>query len=352
MPLIQSKLPPIYHRFFPDFQSWQVPQEEIATCPDCVMCRKPNSAFINTKCCTYYPKLPNYLIGGILQDNRASLAEGKRIVKEQISNKNGIIPFGSVEPAQYRHNSQKILKKKESKRTQSEAESMLCPYYDRGNCSIWDYRENCCSTHFCFSVGGDFGQNFWRKLNNYLKFVEYELAKFALLQLNFPIAKIDIYKKTIEDYAIEDKTGKFYQNAYDDLWGNWAGKEEELFLKSYEIVSSLSNDEFIKIGGINQQIFQEQINHYYTQFIRPEIPEILIINPKAKVIKINNHFREYKTEMGNVIIPLLLEKFILLFNGESSTTEICQKLQVFNLNFEDDYLRKLYQLKILIPPNQ
>jgi Fe-S-cluster containining protein len=348
MSKIQAKLPPVYHSFFPDFQSWQVPDEEIATCHDCTMCRRPKSPFLNTKCCTYFPYLPNYLVGGILQDTRIELQEGKKRISERIQNALGIVPYGVIQSTQYADLSKKLRKKKEKSWKSSEAEALLCPYYDGGNCTIWDYRENCCSTHFCYSVGGNDGQSFWRKLNQYLVFTENELSKYALLQLGFPIEKISIERKKIIDYQIEDSAGKINHEKYNELWGDWAGKEAELYIESYKIIKNLSKEEFLRIGGTNQEIFLKQLEFTHQQFTNPKIPDFLKLNEKVKIKQINANKKEYSTDLGMVEIEGVLLKFIELFDGTRKTDEICSMIAPFIPNFKEEYLKKFYQIQILM----
>ena len=68
------------------FGTGALPDESRATCSDCAMC-KPDSGFtpdadddqvrfIRNGCCTYYPDLPNFLVGQVLmQGPRESMNE-------------------------------------------------------------------------------------------------------------------------------------------------------------------------------------------------------------------------------------------------------------------------------------
>ncbi|HYL82493.1 MAG TPA: hypothetical protein VEU07_16870, partial [Candidatus Acidoferrum sp.] len=71
----QSPLPPLYGRWMDDLLPGPIPRETAATCDDCAMWPgpgdQPRSDFFflpETKCCTYIPTLPNYLVGRILED--------------------------------------------------------------------------------------------------------------------------------------------------------------------------------------------------------------------------------------------------------------------------------------------
>src|SRR5688572_24165300 len=67
-----------------------IPDETRATCSDCPMCKTPepvterDRVFLqSTKCCTYSPVLPNFLVGGILLDEDAGFAEGKALFQRE-----------------------------------------------------------------------------------------------------------------------------------------------------------------------------------------------------------------------------------------------------------------------------
>ena len=127
---VSSKLPPLYHRFFPDFIESEIPAETIATCDDCVFCRQPQNPFINTKCCTYYPEMSNYLIGGLLQD--PGWTEGKNRMRALIKSRKGVTPYGLIRPKGYDLLDKELrtLHPADTGWTQREVEALRCPFYD------------------------------------------------------------------------------------------------------------------------------------------------------------------------------------------------------------------------------
>ena len=75
MPSILESLPALYRNLFPSFFQGPIPEETKATCSACAMCEAANPVRIesvdgvnrffrpaSTKCCTYHPRLPNYLV--------------------------------------------------------------------------------------------------------------------------------------------------------------------------------------------------------------------------------------------------------------------------------------------------
>lgn len=97
-----------------------------------------------TKCCTYYPSLPNYLVGAILLD-KDGVPEGVRRIESAISSKTTVSPVGIFPSRKYL-----ALYFKSSSATFGRSESLMCPYFEQptGLCTIWKHRESVCSTYF------------------------------------------------------------------------------------------------------------------------------------------------------------------------------------------------------------
>ena len=80
-----SPLPPLYAAWMDQLLAGPLPHEEDATCDDCAMLSEDgehhssSEVFFNpqTKCCSYIPALPNYLVGRILSDDDPDFAKGR-----------------------------------------------------------------------------------------------------------------------------------------------------------------------------------------------------------------------------------------------------------------------------------
>jgi len=131
---IKSKIPQLYHRFLPDFFDLEVPEETIATCSDCIMAKdfkkkkkRGKEYFIpDTKCCTYHPYIPNFLVGGLLSSNLSEHQEGKRRMIKKIENGKGIYPL-RIQPSfeyQFHYESFRPL-------AFGKSLDLLCPFFDQ-----------------------------------------------------------------------------------------------------------------------------------------------------------------------------------------------------------------------------
>src|SRR5262245_12128098 len=97
MTRLLDTVPEFYQRFLPDLFQQQVTHEAKATCDTCAMCESSCNTPVrpvdgtnhffrpDTKCCTYHPRLPNYLVGAILSDDSADLAEGRRRLEAKVA---------------------------------------------------------------------------------------------------------------------------------------------------------------------------------------------------------------------------------------------------------------------------
>ncbi|MGE0043157.1 MAG: hypothetical protein AB7V01_18425 [Vicinamibacterales bacterium] len=221
MAVLKTRLPALYHHLLPALADETYPDERFATCDDCIQAQTPTSALSGSKCCTYYPSLPNYLAGGVLADTSAAGATGRARLRAVIARGAGVTPLGVQEPASYAALSA-TLKQGEQVRSQDDALALLCPYYDNGACSIWNYREHLCSTFFCHSVGGEKGRAFWGLLNEYLRRVERALAAHAW-------SRVAGWRAPEPPGAGDAEPG----------WGDWRGRESEAYIRCHQEVSAL-----------------------------------------------------------------------------------------------------------------
>jgi Fe-S-cluster containining protein len=353
MPKLKSKLPPIYHNLLPDFIEGTIPEEKWATCDHCVRCRPVASPYVGTKCCDYYPHLANYLVGGILQDKRPEMAEGRNRISRLIDNKIGVTPYGILPPKGYSAQRKENYKApvftsgKPLREIKEEAIALRCPYLHEGSCTIWDYRENLCSTHFCISVGGATGREFWKATNTYLKMTENVLSCFALKQLG-AVRNVDTRPITHIDFELETDTGELDRNRYQQLWQEWEGREAEFYLRCYELVDSLGPQTFIELGGYTQVTLSENLQSVLDTFSYRLIPEYLVLHPDILIKK--GIPSECTLTLGNESTELnpVFYTFINRFDGKRTTTEIInQALQVM-LNLVP-VIEELIEKRMLTP---
>ena len=99
-------LPPLYQDWIGQLLQKPIPVETEATCLDCAMCTtkdvtrsKSDHLFHDkTKCCTYFPKLPNFLVGKIFLDQDPSFSAGRIRFLGQLFIFTVVTPLGVLPP--------------------------------------------------------------------------------------------------------------------------------------------------------------------------------------------------------------------------------------------------------------
>jgi Fe-S-cluster containining protein len=306
----------------------------------------------STKCCTYHPNLPNFLVGAILADDTSEGAEGKRRLEQKIAARTGITPFGVNAPPKYNFLYQN------TKEFFGRAPSMLCPYYvseGGGLCSIWKYRESVCSTYFCKYVAGADGRRFWMSLKSYLTLIEIQLARYATLQ---------IYPKYIVDekhpgdsttrLAPEDlEDGPAPAKNYASWWGTWSGLEKEFYIECHRVISSLTAKDVERIVGLDGEISLTKLQNKHEAMSSSKIPDRLQLNPalSLKWAKDGSVVLGAYSELDALALPAEAYRYLQEFKGDESVTNVRDLLRKkHEADFSDDVLLTLYQHRVLKDP--
>ncbi|MFN7131208.1 MAG: hypothetical protein ACK4N5_03945, partial [Myxococcales bacterium] len=248
MPSILDTLPALYRDLLPPFFRSPIPEETKATCAACPMCASGGADRVDpvdgvartfrpdTKCCTYHPRLPNYLVGALLADSDPALEEGRRRVRAKLASGVGVHPLWLKPPARF------TLLYGNGRQFFGRTESLRCPYYDvgGGGCTIWKFRESVCSTFYCRYVAGADGRRFWMSLKSFLALVELQLSRYAVLQLLPEL----VHEAKDKEEILSGPGGPLGADDLDErplppkahaaLWGEWSGREEALYRAAFD----------------------------------------------------------------------------------------------------------------------
>jgi hypothetical protein len=364
MPTILDSLPELYRGLFPSFFKGPLPAETKATCSSCAMCESSNPVRIesvdgvnrffrpDTKCCTYHPRLPNYLVGAILSDEDAAMAEGRRRIQEKIARGVAVNPQWIKAPTRYN------LLYSNARQAFGRAQALLCPYYESkgGLCTIWRYREAVCSTYFCKYVAGADGRKFWMTLKTWLTLAEIQLSRYALLQLlpDYVLlgkdkADVQTGPLTIED--LDDK--RLADKDYSELWHPWVGREEEFYRRSYELVRGLSSEEFDNLLGLDGIVEQSILQRLYGNAVAPKLPKVLKLNPNTTTqwLPDGSIALASYSEFDAVALPGAAYALLVEFTGKDSVEVVRQRLRdEKQADLHDDILIELHRHRILVDP--
>lgn len=244
---IADILPQVYSQILPQKILRKELNETKATCHNCVRSRDGRFQYLydkNLKCCTFFPFLPNYAVGGVLVEN----LKGASIIREQIARRQMSLPLGLFPTPEYQYEF-----KNKSATDFGTRKDLLCPYYDRtnNNCQIWNFRGVVCTTYFCTSSYGLAGKRYWTDLYDYLSFVEMALAEDNLVNLDFSPREVSaqLVYLNMQTWTEAEKTQRTIdKNHYKKIWNGYTS-EIEFYIKCYELVQNMDQKYFIDLAG-------------------------------------------------------------------------------------------------------
>jgi hypothetical protein len=177
------QLPDPHLRILPELADQSFPDEPLATCASCTM-TVPDQPVVFTaraRCCTYHPRLPNYLAGRALR--RGDL--GSERVRTRMELAEGVTAMGIQPPASW-------LQRWGNRTPTSfgRDEALTCPYWVEGplGCSIHPDRESVCRTWYCKLAHGARSQAVWEALHSTMAGTEETVAQFCLEHVPSPPA--------------------------------------------------------------------------------------------------------------------------------------------------------------------
>jgi hypothetical protein len=241
-----SGFPPLLERWLSAVLAGPIPAEPRTTCGDCAMLRPepfPGETRFerSTKCCTFFPVLASFEVGGLLLDEDPGLARGRARVRQRVLEGLHASPLGLGRPPIF-------LEVYQPESAFGRAQALRCPYYideDGGLCGVWRHREATCATWFCKHERGRVGHHFWLKVHQLLKNVEHWLSVSIALELGIERDALDALEPAPYD-VVRDDAPDFYRA----VWGPWAGRELEYYEESARRVAALDWPAVRARGGV------------------------------------------------------------------------------------------------------
>lgn len=341
-----SPLPPLYARWMDEFLAGPIPPETHATCLDCPMCSgdptRNSSGYSfnpNAKCCTYWPDLPNFLVGDILLDDSPPFANGRAAFEAQYNETLIRIPQGVSPPPSYRQAYQKDIAHFGNN------VSLLCPYYQRidsGLCGIWLHRNSRCSTWFCRYERGSVGVIFWKYMDQLLASIERSLARWCVLQLDIGADALEqLYPPPPSEPSITD---------WKAIWGHWYGKEADFYRECSRLVNPLTWVEVHSIGGAEIHLFARLLYKAYTDLTSSRLPKSLKPGTWKKIEPVGTEmFRIWTYNRYDPIqLPRIIFEALPHFEG-LTTADALDKMARNKIPLDATLALKLADFGLLVP---
>ena len=247
MALLKEILPEFYSNLLDKNLLQSDATETKATCGNCLRSRDKRFLYLykpHLKCCTFYPFVPNFAVGGILDKK----LPGAAVIENKIKERQFTLPLGVFPTLKFQY--EFINREFEDF---GNREDLLCPYYNKTdqNCGIWEFRGVVCTTYHCTSDRGKAGQARWSQLSNYLSYIEMSLAEECLVQLDF--SPLDISDQLVflnrTEWSTQETTQEILSaTEFKSFWNGYTD-HQEFYAKCYNHVRNLTKKEFKEIMG-------------------------------------------------------------------------------------------------------
>ncbi len=355
-----SPLPPLYAKWFDELLGAEIPPETRATCHDCAMCesggdyQQPGSRLFNpqTKCCSYLPKLHNFLTGMILLDEDPAMARGRASVEARLKAGLAVTPLGLEQ-----NRRQKLLYDQIEPRAFGRAQNLRCPHYideQGGLCGVWKYRNSICSTWFCKYVRGAAGHKFWEAAKQLLLAIEDDLARWCVMELEIgddalelllPLRDADS-RRNLTPEELDDRIDPLRQRR---VWGAWHGREREFYQACAALIAPLNWPEVLAVCGSAVRAWARLVHTAYQSLINEEIPARLRLGSFTVMEARSDFYRLYHPEIGIDTLTLSAKIMRLLpyFDGRTKEEIVTQIESQEHMRFTDELLQRLVDFKIL-----
>jgi hypothetical protein len=344
-----QQLPQIYQSLLPDIFNRPIAVETYADCSNCNMCQ-PNSIVDDqrffsskTKCCTFKPIVPNYLIGGIIND---PIIISK--ITDLIANKSPkMMPLGYFPSQKELSDYAGILPD-----NFGIDDRVRCELLNDGDCSIWKYRNSMCSTYFCHYFKGKFGKLFWEDVRDFLQHIESALSEFCCHELG---VSNDYLKNHTTNFfinvqsAVNNERDQITTPPFSD-WGKWADKESDFYTECTRLVHDLKENDIRSLAPTSYDIKKQALEESYDAMVSENIPSKLKLNPECKIIDFDSEFCFFYIKRL-IKLPRVMKHIAPIFNGEYAVSDLLKVIPgQFKIDMDMAFIRHLYEQDILVEP--
>ena len=365
MPQLRDTLPALYRSLLGAPLDAEVPAERKATCASCAMLEKNCSGTLppldgksrffdpETKCCTFHPRLPNYLVGGVLGDEAPAAAEGRRRMEARVASGVGVTPEWLHPPRTF------SLLYDHAHGAFGRARALRCPFYEAGTggCTIWAHRDAVCATYYCKYEAGEDGRRMWTAVKELVSLVEIQLARAALLELapelldrepgTRPAAGAPLGPEDVDGVAPPPA-------ARAAAWGPWLGREAELYRACHRFVRGLGPADVEALLGLDGRIARRAVERALAAASETALPPVLRLDPGATVSWLPDGSVALAgySELEALVLPGQAYALLTRFTGAHPVAEVRARLRAeLSSDLSDEVLLELYRHRVLAPPS-
>jgi hypothetical protein len=338
-------LPRAYHRWL-DSSFPAIPSESLATCDNCAMQKAPDVPggerfFGPNKCCTYFPTLPSFQVGGILGE----ASEGAQRIAARIRNRVGIDPL-AVRADRRTAELYRIGMSAGFGR----AEAFRCPYYaDSGACTVWPYREAVCSTYYCKHDLPVKGRAFWGAFKALLYQIELAVSTQCAHELGIAASVIDqLIANDTSFKTAADVDARADLEAHAKLWGSWLDKEEDYYRECARIADALDLPAIQRLGGLAFDRKLAAARDAYASLANKELPARLETATNISVTPVAPGTVQLLASPNQPIqLPAIVIELLSHFQGQPVADTLIA-LEQAGFEVDTEFITRLWECGFLV----
>lgn len=343
-------LPPLYQKWASSLLPAPIPRERVATCADCAMCVPKEEQHDGVgyyqrslKCCTYFPKLPNYLVGRAIEGDNPGAARLRGFIAGE-SSAGKANPLGVFPGTHY-----SVIYSATSTENFGKDPNLLCPYAieaeapEGPRCGIWQHRNAVCTSYFCKHVRGQTGNIFWQSFRNLLIDMESSLAWWAAVELIPEVGPLFGSLPVSDPHNFELPAGA-------DAWRFWKGTREDFYRGTSELVETLDWDDALAIAGIKARMRAREAQSRFADATTTEVPARVrsalfqVISPGERATVIQTPGSMETFQVPSALLPLLS-----YFDGRETDTILADIKERTGISVAPGLVRKLCDFRVLQP---
>lgn len=225
-----------------EFSDFHFPEEKKATCLNCPKI-KESGFHVDIRCCTYQPRVPNFLVGYTLKDAKTAHLFEKLIAQNMLT------PEGLQQTPFQAKQALELYDKDEFGKT----DKVCCPFLDRKTklCQVYAYRNSVCSTFFCKHDDGESGETFWENLQSLVMQIETALSQWCMAQLGFDMdSYINSFNALSKNLDELHQDVAWTESCLRSLWGDWYAKQKDFFIACAELIDDHKSELFSLAEGV------------------------------------------------------------------------------------------------------
>lgn len=341
----------VHNGWLADALSGEIPDETYTTCDSCPLCRASAAAvrFSDaTKCCTYWPVLPNYLVGSALADTSAEGDPGRTRMSCLVETSSAV-PRGIGVSVGYQA-AYGALKRHAFGRE----ESLVCPFFEKdgGRCSIWRHRNGVCSTYHCKPVRASVGEEFWSVTKTLLASIERAVSLWCALELGMPSAAARMLPRRADGpRSMEGRDVDATPTVADvnGLWASWRGSRADFYMQCFRKARTLAWGDVLRIGGTDLESQLVDVNTALQRVRSPRNVNRLLPAPVNVVSRTRDavFIQSYK-ETDPQRLDASVFHSLRLCHGQPVAELQRQALREDGVVLDQSLLRRLTDLRIVI----